>query len=115
MPIDLKKALSEKLPPYQSGRLFKFEQPGDQLIFRFIARRQVQFDGRENDAIDCNALAGQKVVGKKATPVKTGLYTFFLNTTSRQIFDNENPQRGELMQLQLLEMRKDKRNLKIFG
>jgi hypothetical protein len=118
MAVDLKKALSKKLPPKQGGDVFKFESIGDQLIFEYISRRTVKTGrGEDSDLIDAVVLAGEKVdpKTKKASPVKPGSYVFFLGTHLTRLFDEAAPTRGDTIQIQLSEIRPDKNNLKLFA
>jgi hypothetical protein len=115
--IDLKKALQKKLAPKQGADSFKFETIGDQLIFKFVARRTEKIEGRDSELVDANILAGEKFdpKSKKMLPVKPGQGVFFLGTHLRRVFDTEKPSPGDMIQLQLAEIRADKRNMKMFG
>ena len=117
MAIDLKAALAKKLPPKQSGEVFSFTVPGDQLIFTYIGRRTVVVENRPSELIDCEVLAGEQTdpKTKKVSSVKRGPMVFFLSAQSKRIFDSEKPISGDVIQLQLVEIRADARGMKVYG
>src|SRR5215467_9868729 len=115
MGIDLTKLLGRKLPP--SSDLFRFENPGDELVFIFRSRRIVEKDGRRSDLVVCEVLGGTKVDprSKETNSVKPGKMSFFLQTDSRRIFDREKPIDGDQWHLQLVAIRGDLRGMKQYG
>jgi hypothetical protein len=61
MPIDLNFILNKKLESKQGTAIFTFETVGDQLVFRFLARRTVKTArGEESDLIEAEVLGGTK-------------------------------------------------------
>ena len=118
MPIDLKEVLKKKLAPKSSGETFQFQTVGDQLVFRFKGRRTVTTKrGEGAEIVDCQALGGEKVdpETKEITPVKPGDCSFFLSKVLRRIFDEEKPQPGDTLHVQLVELVPAKNDMKLYG
>ena len=118
MPIDLNFILNKKLESKQSADIFTFDAVGDQLVFRFLARRTVKTArGEESDLIEADVLGGRKLdkLTKQAVPVIQGARVFFLSTVARRIFDAERPVLGDIIHLSLTETRPEKNNMKLYG
>jgi len=118
MSIDLKEVLQKKLPPKSGGEIFRFQTVGDQLVFRFKGRRTVTTKrGEGAEIVDCQVLGGETVdpKTKKITPVQPGDYSFFLSKVLRGIFDEEKPQPGDTVHVQLVEIVPAKNDMKLYG
>jgi len=116
--INLADALKKKLPIKQGGDVFTFNTVGDQIIFKFQGRRTVKTKrGEDSDLIDAQVLGGEKKdpKTKKTHAVKPGAYVFFLNTTLTREFDAAPPALGDILHVQLAEIRPDKNNMKLYG
>ena len=118
MGIDLNSILNKKLESKQGADIFTFDAVGDQLVFRFLARRTVKTArGEESDLIEADVLGGRKLdkLTKQAVPVIQGARVFFLSTVARRIFDAELPVLGDIIHLSLTETRPEKNNMKLYG
>jgi len=118
MPIDLNSILNKQLESKQGADIFTFETVGDQLVFRFLARRTVKTArGEESDLIEAEVLGGTKFdkQTKHTAPVMPGARVFFLSTVARRIFDAERPVLGDIIHLSLTETRPEKNNMKLYG
>jgi hypothetical protein len=116
--INLKEVLGKKLSPRQGGEVFSFNAIGDQIVFKFMGRRTVKTKrGEDSDLVDAEVIGGEKfdAKAKQTFPVAPGNYVFFLSTTLRRDFDEEKPARGDVIHIQLVEIRPDKNNMKVYG
>jgi len=112
MPIDLEKALRKKKLQTSGGEQYKYQTPGDQLVFRFHSLRTINKDNRQSFTIDCEFLGGEKIVDGKVTKVKPGRGFFYLQTDSKRIFDAEKPLPGDVWLLRLVAIRKELNGMK---
>jgi hypothetical protein len=114
--LDLKAELKKKLEP-NNAEIFKFETPGDRIIFRVGVRRSIVKDGHPSELVEIDVLVGEKTdpQTKKVVAVKPGKRVLFLQTDSVRIFDREKPQPGDLWHLQLAAIRADLRGMKQFA
>jgi hypothetical protein len=118
MSIDLNSILNKELESKQGADIFTFDAVGDQIVFRFLARRTVKTArGEESDLIEADVLGGRKLdkLTKQAVPVIQGARVFFLSTVARRIFDAERPVLGDIIHLSLTETRPEKNNMKLYG
>ena len=108
--IDLKAAMAKKLETTKSAPTFKYETPGDQIVFIFHGQRTVPVSRgsktEEAELVDCEILAGEKFDGetKKWGPVQPGPAVFFASTVLRRLL-KENPlECGGTYRIQFVEM-----------
>jgi hypothetical protein len=119
MPIDLEQALRRDKLQNSSGIQFKFESPGDQIVFKFLGMRAVVSKNNNNEQahiVDCEILAGEKVTSGKVERVTPARRAFFyLKTDSKRILDAESPVPGDVFLIRLSMIRKDLRNMREFS
>jgi hypothetical protein len=118
MSIDLKKALQKKMEPRQGGKLFNFSHVGDQLIYRFLARRMTKTSKGDSDIVDVVGLAGEVLdeKTKKFVPVEPGAYSIFINAIKvKSFYDEERPSPDDVIHQRLVEIVKEANGMKLFA
>jgi len=99
------------------GDTFKFDNPGDQIVFKFLQRKTIEKTklGKPGDVVECEILAGEKVdkTTKQISEVKPGPGSFFLGTHLRELFDKDAPLKGDICHVQFVKIGNS--NFHLFG
>lgn len=109
MAVNLKSALRKKLEVKETfGDTYKFENPGDQIVFKFLQRKTIEKTklGKPGDLVECQILAGEKVdkTTEQISEVNPGPGSFFLGTHLRELFDKDTPLNGDICQVQFVKI-----------